>query len=109
MIDGSEKRNRQLAFGLQNWHVCEKRSKDKNILFSSQYGFREGFSTEQAIVDIVSAIQSNMDKHLFTRGIFIDLKKAFDTVNHQILPNKFNRYGFRGIINSCFESFLCHG
>ena len=53
----------------------------KNILFSAQYGFREGFSTEHAIVDIVSAIQSNMDKRLFTCGIFIDLKKAFDTVS----------------------------
>ena len=53
----------------------------KNILFSAQYGFREGFSTEHAIVDIVTAIQSNMDKPLFTCGIFIDLKKAFDTVS----------------------------
>ena len=41
---------------------------DKNMLFSSQYGF----STKHAIVDIVSAIQSNMDKSLFTCGIFID-------------------------------------
>jgi len=65
---------------------------DKNILFSSQYGFNEGFSSEQAIVDIVSAIQFNMDKRLFTRGIFIDLKKAFDTVNHQILPKKFEYF-----------------
>ena len=80
----------------------------KDILFSSHYGFREGFSPEQAIVYIVSAIQSNMDKRLFTCGIFIDFKKAFDTVNHQILPNKFSRYGFRGIINNCFESFLYH-
>ena len=41
---------------------------DKNMLFSSQYGF----STKHATVDIVSAIQSNMDKRLFTCGIFID-------------------------------------
>ena len=77
----------------------------KNILFSAQYGFKEGFSTEHAIVDIVSAIQSNMDKHLFTCGIFIDLKKAFDTVNHQILLSKLNHYGFRGIINNGLNPF----
>ena len=80
----------------------------KNILFSVQYGFREGFSTEHAIVDIVSAIQSNMDKRLFTCRIFIDLKKVLDTVNHQILLNKLNHYGFRGIINNWFEYFLCN-
>ena len=71
----------------------------KNIFYSAQYGFREAFSTEHAIVDIVSAIQSNSDKHLFTCGIFIDLKKAFDEVNHQILQSKLNHYGFRGIIS----------
>ena len=52
-------------------------------------------------VDIVSEIQSNMDKHLFSCGIFIDLKKAFDTVNHQILLTKL-------IINNWFGSFLCN-
>ena len=58
-------------------------------------------------IDEIEAIKSNMDRRLFTCGIFIDLKKAFDTVNHKILLDKFsNHYGFRGIINDWFESHL---
>ena len=47
-----------------------------------------------------------MDKHYFSCGVFIDLKKAFDTVNHKILLDKLNYYGFRGIINEWFQSYL---
>ena len=56
-----------------------------NLMFSSQYGFCKSHSTECAILDIVEAILSNMDKRYFSCGVFIDLKKAFNTVNHEIL------------------------
>ena len=77
-----------------------------NLLSPSQYGFRKAHSTQHAILDIVSTIQENMDKRLFSCGVFIDLKKAFDTVDHKILLHKLNHYGFRGVTNKWFSSYL---
>jgi hypothetical protein len=68
--------------------------------------FREKYSTQHAILDIVNQVQSNMSRKLFTCGIFIDLQKAFDTVNYSILLEKLNHYGIRGIINDWFSSYL---
>ena len=77
-----------------------------NLFSPSQYGFRKTLSTQHAILDIVSTIQTNMDKRLFSCGVFIDLKKAFDTVDHKILLHKLNHFGFRGVINKWFSSYL---
>ena len=59
-----------------------------DVFYESQYGFREKHSTQHAILYIVNTIQGNMDKGMYSCGIFIDLKKAFDTVNHTLLLKK---------------------
>ena len=56
----------------------------KNLLTPSQYGFRKAHSTQHAILDVVNAIQTNMNNSLFSCGISIDLKKVFDIVDHEI-------------------------
>ena len=58
----------------------------KNKIFNeSQYGFRTGRSTSLAILDLIEHITNEIDKRKSTIGVFIDLKKAFDTIYHAIL------------------------
>ena len=77
-----------------------------NLLYQCQYGFREKCSTQLAVLDIVDRIQLNIEKKLFSCGIFIDLKKAFDKVNQSILMQKLEHYGIRGLLDNWFSSYL---
>ena len=77
-----------------------------DILYDLKYGFCNKHSTQHAILDFVNTIHSNLDNRKYSCGIFIDLKKAFDTVNHEILLTKLEHYGIRGVINSWFRSYL---
>ena len=77
-----------------------------NLLSLSQYGFRNKSSTELAILDICSHISNNFESKLFTAGVFIDLSKAFDSLDHNILIQKMNNYGIRGTPLKWFCSYL---
>ena len=77
-----------------------------NILFENQFGFRKNNSTVYALMEITEKIKESIDNNKLGCGIFIDLKKAFDTVNHKILLSKLEHYGIRGNLLSWFESYL---
>ena len=79
----------------------------KNNAFSNhQFGFREGFSTEYAILDIYEKLLCNLDKGLSSCAIFLDLAKAFDSVDHGVLLSKLPKYGIRGKSFDFFKSYL---
>ena len=77
-----------------------------NLLYKFQYGFRKKHSTEHALIELVDQIRLSMNNNQMTCGIFIDLSKAFDTVNHNILLQKLEYYGIRGTALSLFKSYL---
>ena len=77
-----------------------------SVIFESQFGFQKGRSTLHSLIEIVENIRNCMDNSMYGCGIFIDLKKAFDTVNHAILINKLEHYGVRGKSLDWFASYL---
>ena len=79
---------------------------DFNILYKYQFGFREGHSTELALIEIVDNIRYSLDSGKITCGIYLDLTKAFDTVNHKILLGKLDHYGVRGKALELLQSYL---
>ena len=76
------------------------------FLYEYQFGFREGHSTTQALVEITDRLKNAMDAKYLSYGIFIDLTKTFDTVDHSILLKKMYRYGIRGNVHNLFKSYL---
>ena len=75
------------------------------IIYKFQFGFRKQYSTNHALLSIVEQIRRALDSKMFTCGFFIDLEKAFDTVNHKILLSKL-KHGIRGIADKWFSSYL---
>ena len=70
--------------------------KDNTILSSTQFGFRANRSTEMALINFTDTILKHMDNKQVTGVVYLDLKKAFDTVNHQLLMKKLKSLGVHG-------------
>ena len=77
-----------------------------NILYEKQFGFQINHSTDHAIIQLVNEILHSFDENKFTLGVFIDLSKAFDTVNHQILLSKLEHYGVKSTNLKWFSDYL---
>ena len=67
-----------------------------NLLNDGQYGFRSSRSTSMALLEVVEEVTAAIDSKKHALSVFIDHKKAFDTIDHGLLLKKMERYGFRG-------------
>ena len=79
---------------------------ETGVLIPGQYGFRAGHSTAMAVLDMVEKIRGAWNSGNSALGVFIDLKKAFDTVDHHILLAKLEHYGIRGRSHELLASYL---
>lgn len=79
---------------------------NNNLFYESQYGFRSKHSTEMAALEVIDRIIQEIDANQLPITIFLDLSKAFDTLNHDILINKLYHYGIRNNALNLLKSYL---
>ena len=83
-------------------------AKINEIFYLRQFGLRKNHSTSHALIHLLNKISSAIDRHETTVGIFLDLSKAFDTLNHEILFTKLEHYGIRDVALQWINSYFCY-
>ena len=79
---------------------------NNKVTYNRQFAFRNNHSTTHALIDITEKIRSALNKGIFACDVYVDLQKAFDTVNHSILMNKLEYYEIRSVPKMWLENFL---
>ena len=79
---------------------------ENNFFYSNQYGFRPKFSTNHAILAFLNFVSKNLNSGNLVLSIFLDIRKCFDMINHEILLKKLENYGIRGVPLQWFKSYF---
>src|SRR6267154_2747293 len=79
----------------------------ENVLYKYQFGFRKNHSTKLAVLEVADLCYANLDNNSYTLGLFIDIQKAFDSIDVNILLTKLYSYGIRGIMYDWLKDYLC--
>jgi hypothetical protein len=73
-----------------------------------QFGFRSNHSTMHSLVSLINNVATTIDRNQIAAGVFIDLSKAFDTLDHEILFTKLQHYGIKGVALQWIKSYFCN-
>ena len=79
---------------------------DNNILYDKQFGFPKGHSTTHAIITLVDKVSKSLDKGKLVGGVYLDIRKAFDSISYQIFLDKLHKIGIRGNVHCLLKSYL---
>ena len=79
---------------------------ENNILYDKQFGFRKGHSTSHAMITLVNKVSKSLDEGKIVGGLYLDIRKAFDSISHQILLDKLHKIGIQGNIHCLLKSYL---